>query len=320
VHGRGGAGQSLDFRQAAGVVGMAMRDEDVPDVTRRVAERFERPGDGRRAARVAGIDEDQAVARLDEVRVDLAQGEFVDAGDDEAWFYFAPSESLPAHRRRSVARIVAMASPAHQFQDATEIAQLLARERDEISAWFDSRKDSLDEIVKDSVGTNTFRAFGGLRQRPSLTYRTWALMECQSETTIGALLGAESQAEFDRWLADLSERFGRYWEEHAGANMRFGPRRKLPNLLLKELVRWTGFDDQARQQLIGFLHVPLDSFSLIALRNCVDDVRIPKSATMSWVQDASRYDRIQQAISSIAQAAGVPRIYFDNLVWNAAHR
>ena len=42
----------------------------------------------------------------------------------------------------------------------------------------------------------------------------------------------------------------------------FGPSRKLPDLLLKAYVRWTGLTDDQRNRLIPFLHVSLDSLSL----------------------------------------------------------
>lgn len=89
-----------------------------------------------------------------------------------------------------------------------------------------------------------------------------------------------------------------------GQEMPFGPLRKLPNLLMKEVVLWTGLNKSQRDRLLGYLHVPLDSYTLRGLRNCIAEPSIPKHANMGFVTNEAMYNRIQVTIREIA---GKPR-------------
>ena len=73
------------------------------------------------------------------------------------------------------------------------------------------------------------------------------------------------------------------------------------------------------------LHVPLDEFSLVAIR-CVagsgefgPEIRIPSKPTMSFVQLPEYYSQLQQLMRGVADLAGVPPISIDLLAWNVAH-
>lgn len=150
-----------------------------------------------------------------------------------------------------------------------------------------------------------------------MVFREWASREfSNAEQDLNDIC---SQSNYDEWIKQLCERLNRAWNEKMGQEMPFGPRRKLPNLLLKEFVLWTGLDDALRTRLIDWLHVPLDSYSLVAIRNCIRDPEIPKSATMKFVTGEAMYSQIQAVIREIAGRAHVPAIYFDNLVWNSTH-
>jgi hypothetical protein len=104
--------------------------------------------------------------------------------------------------------------------------------------------------------------------------------------------------------------------------MPFGASRKLPDLLMKAVVLWSGLDHAVRRRLITFLHVPLDSYTLAAIRCCVHSDagwRIPKAASMGYVQDAKMYDRLQEQFRDLGRAAGCPAVYLDVLTWNLGH-
>ena len=111
-----------------------------------------------------------------------------------------------------------------------------------------------------------------------------------------------------------------------GKTIGYGPGRKLPNLLMKQFISWDMLDDDQRDRLTEFLHVPLDSFTLMAIRNCIQDFpgnevigKIPKNATMSFVANEATYNRLQQTIKLITKRAAVPAIYLDALAWNEQH-
>jgi hypothetical protein len=204
-----------------------------------------------------------------------------------------------------------------EFQNTDEVVKRLREQKDQIKVWFSNRKSSLKEIVTHSVGSNTFRAFHHMPQKPSVVFREWASHECENAGS--HLKDIRTQADYDEWIKQLCERLNQAWKEIMGQEMPFGPRRKLPNLLLKEFVLWTGHSDALRARLIDWLHVPLDSYSLVAIRNCIHDPEIPRSATMKFVTGETMYNQIQAIIRGIASQATVPAIYFDNLVWNSPH-
>ena len=137
--------------------------------------------------------------------------------------------------------------------------------------------------------------------------------------TVSELEGIGSQAQYDDWVKRFCGRLYQAWQERMGKRMEYGPGRKLPNLLLKEFMLWSGLNEQRRQELIGFLHVPLDKYTLVGIRNCITDPEIPKTATMKSVTGETMYDQLQSAIRQIASMAGVPSIYFDVLAWNMSH-
>ncbi len=94
---------------------------------------------------------------------------------------------------------------------------------------------------------------------------------------------------------------------------------------MKEVIRWSGFTAGHRNELIEFLHVPLDSYSLLAIRRCLSEtttgrrVKISGNASMSSVKSERMYASIRKAIREIAGEASVPPIYFDLLAWNRPH-
>jgi hypothetical protein len=112
-----------------------------------------------------------------------------------------------------------------------------------------------------------------------------------------------------------------------GRDINFGPGRKLPNLLLESLANWSALAAPGRSRLIRYLHLPIDGFILAALRACIDDFvkervvigRIPRGATMSYIDNKERYVAIQSVARRIARKAGVPTIYIDKLVYGGQH-
>jgi hypothetical protein len=207
----------------------------------------------------------------------------------------------------------------HQMRNTQDLIHHLSTRKTELAAWFDNRKDSLSQIVTDSVGGNTFRAFRNLPCKPSVVFREWALATLEDRSSVSELEGIRSQAHYDDWTKRFCGRLYQTWQERMGKRMEYGPGRKLPNLLLKEFMLWSGLNDDRRHDLIGFLHVPLDRYTLVGIRNCVTDPKITMTATMKSVSGETMYDQLQSAIRQIASTAGVPSIYFDVLAWNMSH-
>jgi hypothetical protein len=190
--------------------------------------------------------------------------------------------------------------------------------------WFD--REELRMIIRDAVGANTFRAFKRHgSNRPSVTFREWANKALNAKT-LHKLWAVKSQPEYDEWLSKLVNSFTRRWKFKMDKKMPFGPSFKLPNLLAKRLCLHRAVKPKDFNRVVWFLHVPLDSYTILAVKNCtqcfldVDDIgRISKTATMSFVKNRKMYDAFQSGIRQLAREAGVPPITLDCLAWDKSH-
>jgi len=170
------------------------------------------------------------------------------------------------------------------------------------------------------VGPNTFRAFHNMPRKPSEVFREWALEAlCGRPDCFRNLLSIENRADYDRWLHSLAADFRRYWKRQMGCEIPFGPSLKLPNLLMKGICGVREIPEATYGRLVWFLHVPLDSYSIQAFRNCIDVRlqtqigRIPPTAGMGFVKTLEVYDGLQGAIRLLAEKAKVPPIAIDIL-------
>ena len=86
----------------------------------------------------------------------------------------------------------------------------------------------------------------------------------------------------------------------------------------KYLVLWSTLSENERNQLIPLLEVPLDSYTLVGIRRVCTSVKIPKAASMGFVQDGKRYSELQNAILELC----APKFYlahYEIAAWNASH-
>jgi hypothetical protein len=79
---------------------------------------------------------------------------------------------------------------------------------------------------------------------------------------------------------------------------------------------------------VRFLHVPLDSYTIVGVKNCAKLFpqpqaeaigKIPNTATMSFVKDKRMYDALQSGMRELVRKAGVPPITLDCLAWDNGH-
>jgi hypothetical protein len=216
----------------------------------------------------------------------------------------------------------------YEFKTRLELVRALKRKKSSRWAQFAKRGADIQILIKESIGGNTFRAFQKMPSRPSVFFREWALGKFSEVKTRSSLLRTASQSGYDSWLKAFGEDLHASWKATMGEDkdIPYGPRMKLCNLLLKRVVLWDGIPDERRRTLIGFLHVPLDQYTLAAIRNCIaGDIgreligKIPKRATMGFVQDEPMYLGIQQVIRGISKEAEVPPIFLDLLAWDGQH-
>jgi hypothetical protein len=206
---------------------------------------------------------------------------------------------------------------AREFERFELVAELRRRGHALLALY--QKSASLPHLVVDSVASNTFRAFANLAEPPSVIFREWAASTLTAErlATLGRIKRPDEFDAFHTYLvADLAD----YWHRRGKKPIAFGPRMKLINLLLKALVRWEGFTEDQRANIIPLLHVPLDRYSISAVRRFAEvGVAIPETATMSFVKTRDIYDKVQQLMREVAAEAGVAPICVDMLAWDHAH-
>lgn len=206
----------------------------------------------------------------------------------------------------------------YAFESEDEIIQKLSERKGRIDKYFEKPIRTLEEIALYGVAGNTFRAFRNLPHKPSVIYKSWSKKEMDKPDFVSRLLAISSGDEYDVWIAQLSDRLRKHWKDEMGENLHYGASRKLPNLMMKGLISWSGFTSNQRGKLIKYLHVPLDSYTLVGIKKCIE-LEIPQTATMKFVAGESMYTEIQMAIRKVCLKARVPAIYFDVLCWDMAH-
>lgn len=184
-------------------------------------------------------------------------------------------------------------------------------------AFFNGRTATVAAVVHEGVGSNTFRAFRKLPVQPSVAFRTWTAQRL--EHTLQDLLAATDTASYASYVHSATLALVQYWRECTKSDMGYGRGAKLLNLVLKKLACYSELSPEQRAALIDLLHVPLDSYTIVGLRNVAPQLKIPKSATMKFITTPAQYNDFQSLISDVAMEAGVPLIYYDIVAWDQAH-
>ena len=215
----------------------------------------------------------------------------------------------------------------YEFASKEHLIEQLRIDSARLGKWFEPRVD-LDDVVTNSVGSDTFRVFHHTPERPSVAFRSWVSEWLVSGRVMLQISNIASQSEYDGWLRDFRSDLFAYWENQMGPQhrMAFGHSTKLTDLLMKRLMLWEEVPNQQRISLLQFLHVPFDKYCLAPLRNCVQQSNyreqigiIPRNAAMGFVSSEPKYTALQMLARDIAQEAGVPPIYLEVLAWDKSH-
>jgi hypothetical protein len=194
-------------------------------------------------------------------------------------------------------------------------------------SFFLRRFEKLDELIEESVGRNTIRAFHhsshGVKIGPLKVYREVAAHFVEREFANWRKI--RTREEMHEFVLKQAGRFQKDWlmrtkrKGFDGYDIGIGRAAKLLNLLLKHLTLWSALSDASRKRLIPLLEVPLDSYTLLGMRRLCTCERIPKTASMGFVQRKEQYTELQNQIFELCDPDYYPA-HYEIAAWNASHR
>jgi hypothetical protein len=208
----------------------------------------------------------------------------------------------------------------HEFRDTAEVVTALRQHAPAIEAWFGPQPTPLQELLRTAVHYNTWRSFQLMPAKPSVIGRAWIMAQFLSPDRQRVIRDLQSQEDYDAWHARRCRSLARHWQQSMQREIPVGPGCKIVDLVMKAFVRWAALSTSERDRLIGLLHVPLDRYALVGIRQCLPQFRIRASATMGSIQDWQAYRALQTEIRRITEQAQMPPIYYDWLAWNERHQ
>jgi hypothetical protein len=201
------------------------------------------------------------------------------------------------------------------------------RNRNAVDTFFFSSENTiscLEAVVRKSVDGNTFRAFrfrsAGINDlKPSMLYRSWTATWLQQN--LASIQKIDSREVWQELVIKGARELRDHWIEATRKqhDIQFGRAIKLLNLSVKFLLRLETLPLTRRKEMLHWLDVPLDSYTLQGIRVVAPELDIPPNASMGWVRDESQYLRIQEKIRELCQPDLWP-VHYEVAAWNLAHR
>jgi hypothetical protein len=177
---------------------------------------------------------------------------------------------------------------------------------------------SAKELLLFTMDNSIYRAFH--HETPSLRYLKWR-WHSDPDLVLKRMIILRDQETYDLLAFEMGETLVIDWgaknDQDGPTKMNIGVAMKIVNLALKHFT----FSDLCRNpDLVRWLHVPWDSFTLRPLRKIwPGNPAIPSDAGQGFVKDLNTYQSLHTFISDIAQEAGVPRIIYEFWAWDASH-
>jgi hypothetical protein len=177
-------------------------------------------------------------------------------------------------------------------------------------------------IIKNSVSGNTFRSSGfvGGEYKPSSIYRTWAQdFIFSSNHFYTRIVNINASEEYGGLHRELKNHLASYWRRKALVGLQGCYYYKLVDLLMKSFINYNGLTKWQEQRLLQLIHVPLDSYTLNAIRILWNQTypypQIPNAPSMAFIgNNYNLYNQIQHFISN--HIGNNNPIQFDVAVWN----
>ncbi len=185
-----------------------------------------------------------------------------------------------------------------------------------------------DEIIENSLGSNTYRAFHRIDKTnlgASVTFKT--VLEKNKELIIDSLNGAKCEKD----LGDLENKICELLKSALEGKIKkgqlesFNKLKKPVNLIIQHLVSmYAGVNPSVRKELTQHLFLPLDSqifqSHIVFSDDDLKTLNIRRSFSFGRITDKNHYYVIQKFLKEKAKNAGIEnRIYYD-LIWGERYK
>lgn len=207
-----------------------------------------------------------------------------------------------------------------QFRNLSEAIAKLERQSGLTLGRIPGVKDGDSEkLIEVTIGANIFRVFSGT---PSQVFRHWA--KDNYELLVEGLRRVKNQQAYDEIVNSYTVSLASYWQLERNEKIGYGPCSKMVNLFIKAIYRQGIVNNQRIEK---FFHVPLDSFSILPLRNIIDELNenelfgipITTTATMNFVVNRQLYDEFQRVIKLLCRRAGITPYQYEIWAWDKHH-
>ncbi len=170
------------------------------------------------------------------------------------------------------------------------------------------------------VDQSTFRAYRKFRFKPSDAYREWAHEVSSDNIFFNDAVNIASYDDFKLLHSNTREWLASAWKKKQGRELDVPYINKLIDLYFKYIaITDIREDSNIATNIASYGHVPLDKYSLLAIKYLFYGIVLSKNPSMGDVTEMETYYFLQDQIRSLMNAADLPNLYFDYYAWNAKH-
>jgi hypothetical protein len=213
------------------------------------------------------------------------------------------------------------------ISEKKDIRQELAQLEGELKSRFFATTTDTFTLKAHTMWSNTARAYRQegntpgcyLRYTPTSIFRNWLHYHYFQDT--GTQKQLTKKHDFEKIHATAVTGLERFWKETEPdvTGLRYFHFSKLIDLLFKSIPRWDELKKDRQAWFFNNVHVPLDKYSLLALREyapmeTVRELSLKSNPSMSNIESPGHYQEIQKAIRELI--APFPPLLFDLFAWD----
>lgn len=165
------------------------------------------------------------------------------------------------------------------------------------------------------IAGETFRAYTGWHNPPSILYREWAASICETLTPEALMARLETRQSFLAWHASLAASLQKHWYRHEYRHLSFAHQYKLVDLCIKWLSRHDFGSTEITSGFVAHANCALDRQTLAKLNACLSFALPMPAPSMGHILGPTTYQFTQEAIAAFALHCGGTPLLFDYFAW-----